>query len=117
MSIWDSRFFRQPTAYMGVTSTSLQEYIDNNDVTTREVLTIAVQLTSGIRYVHKCELVLGQLDMINCVAVTLSDRQVGYILIQRPAYFVAKLFFVYKAFCSTDLWFKYCIASVCTYNK
>ena len=81
MTILDGRFFCQPTTNKGVTSTSLEQYIENNDLTTSEVLTIALQLTRLIRYLHKCELVLGHLDISNCVAVTLIDSQVGYILI------------------------------------
>ena len=77
MTILDSRIIRQPTISTAVNTMSLGEYMENNQVTSRDVLTIAVQITCGIQYLHECELVLGKFDMNNVLAVSQMNTQVS----------------------------------------
>ena len=80
MTTWDSRILRSPKHSLGVNSTLLADYIEYNNVTTRDVLTISVQIACAMRYLHMCELVLGNIDINNIIAITLIDSQVSHIL-------------------------------------
>ena len=80
LTTWNSRILRQPTTSKGLHTTPLEYYIETNNVSTRNVLTIAVQMTCVIRYLHMCELVLEKTDMNDVIAVTDIDRQVSHIL-------------------------------------
>lgn len=75
-AIFDSRIIHKPSISMTEKMTPLVDYIENNHVTSRDILTIAVQIICGIQYLHECELVLGKLDIDNVFAVTLIDREV-----------------------------------------
>ena len=81
MTIWSNRILRPPTTDINVTTMSLEEYVQNNHVTPRDILAISVQMACGIDMLHECNLVLKKLNMNNVTAVIHIDRQVRLFVI------------------------------------
>ena len=76
MGFWGNKLYRPPATNMAVNTMPLEQYIATNRVLPKDILTIAVQTTVVIQYLHKRKLVLRTLDLNNITAVTRIDQQV-----------------------------------------